>query len=145
MTRAHTPRLERATVGRFGHLHGTSGIRHSGCLELLPFVASRTEYLTIPQSGSVDFSNPFRSGSDHFAEAGLDLKYRLGSNLTLDATVNPDFGQVEIDPAEINLTACETRLGERRPFSVEGAPTFSYGEGGGISFVPSGGLNTNIL
>jgi len=137
VTWSHTSRLERATVGRFGHLHGIPEIRQSGRLELLPFVASRAEYLAIPQSGLVDFANPFRSGSDYFADAGLDLKYRLGSNLTLDATVNPDFGQVEMDPAEINLTAFETRLGERRPFFVEGAPIFSFGQGGG--------LNTNIV
>jgi hypothetical protein len=132
-----TSRLERATVGRFGHLHGISDIRSSGRLELLPYVAARAEYLQVPRSASADFDNPFRSGSDYFGDTGLDLKYRIGSNLTLDATINPDFGQVEMDPAEINLTAFETRLGERRPFFVEGADIFNFGTGGG--------LNTNIV
>ena len=58
------------------------------------------------------------------------MKYRLGSNLTLDATVNPDFGQVEVDPAVINLTAFETRFEERRPFFVEGGEIFQYARGG---------------
>ena len=73
---------------------------------------------------------PIEVGSDHFGEAGLDLKYRLTSNVTLDATVNPDFGQVEVDPSVINLTAFETRFQERRPFFVEGGDIFQVGEGG---------------
>ena len=52
---------------------------------------------------------------------GVDFKMGFGPNLTLDATVNPDFGQVEADPAEVNLTAFETFFDERRPFFVEGA------------------------
>ena len=68
---------------------------------------------------------------------GLDLKYRLASNVTLDATVNPDFGQVELDPSIINLTAFETLFAEQRPFFVEGADIFTLGEGG-----PSGSVGT---
>jgi hypothetical protein len=63
-------------------------------------------------------------------DVGLDLKYRLASNVTLDATVNPDFGQVELDPSVINLTAFETRFDEARPFFVEGADIFGFSEGG---------------
>ena len=61
------------------------------------------------------------------AAAGLDARYRITSNLTLTATANPDFGQVEVDPAVINLTAFETRFEERRPFFVEGASSFRFG------------------
>ena len=68
---------------------------------------------------------------------GLDLKYRLASNVTLDATVTPDFGQVELDPSIINLTAFETLFAEQRPFFVEGADIFTLGEGG-----PSGSVGT---
>jgi hypothetical protein len=60
----------------------------------------------------------------------MDLKYRVTPNFILDATANPDFGQVEVDPAVINLTAFETRFQERRPFFVEGAEIFDFGEGG---------------
>jgi hypothetical protein len=132
VTWSFTPRLERATVARFGHLEGISGLRTSGRLELLPFVVARAEYRRVPLSGGVEFENPFRSGSDYFADFGGDLKYRLSSNLTLDGTINPDFGQVEMDPAEINLTVFETRQQERRPFFVEGAEIFRFGGGGGF-------------
>ena len=128
------PTLERGGASRFAHLDGIEGIQPGRRLELLPYVAARGEYLQPADPAGVQFRNPFRTGSDHFAEAGLDLKYRLTSNVTLDATVNPDFGQVELDPSVINLTAFETLFDERRPFFVEGADIFRFGEGG-----PGGG------
>ena len=125
-----TPTLERRGASRFAHLDGIEGIEPGRRLELLPYLAGRAEYLQLLQPQGIDFANPFRSGSDHFAEVGLDLKYRLTSNVTLDATVNPDFGQVELDPSVINLTAFETLYQERRPFFVEGGDIFRFGEGG---------------
>jgi hypothetical protein len=125
-----TPRLERAGASRFAHLHGIEGIEPGRRLEMLPYVVARGEYLQLASPAAVGFENPYRSGSDHFGGVGLDLKYRLTSNVTLDATVNPDFGQVELDPSVINLTAFETRFSERRPFFVEGADIFDFGEGG---------------
>jgi hypothetical protein len=65
------------------------------------------------------------------AAVGLDLMYGLTSNMTLNATVNPDFGQVEADPAVVNLSAFETYFPERRPFFVEGASIFRFGAGSG--------------
>jgi hypothetical protein len=127
---AFTPKLERGGVQRFGHLEGIGGVEQGRRLELLPYVTGRAEYLNGVVPEGVDLDDPYRSGSDLFANAGLDLKYRLSSNLTLDATVNPDFGQVEVDPAVINLTAFETRFEERRPFFVEGAEIFTFGLGG---------------
>ena len=125
-----TPILERASVSRFAHLDGLEGVEPGRRLELLPYVVARGEYIQLEDPSDVDFSSPYRSGSDHFGSMGLDLKYRLSSNVTLDATVNPDFGQVEQDPSVINLTAFETRYAERRPFFVEGADIFVFGEGG---------------
>ena len=125
-----TPTLERGGASRYAHLDGIEGIRSGQRLELLPYVAARGEYLQLGVPSGINFSNPYRSGSDYFGKAGLDLKYRLASNLTLDATVNPDFGQVEVDPSVINLTAFETRFEERRPFFVEGGDIFQIGEGG---------------
>src|SRR5690606_20706215 len=125
-----TPRLERSGVQRYGHLDGLQGLRPGRRLELLPYITARAEYLQVNQVPGIGFSNPFRDGAETVADAGLDLKYGITSNLTLDATVNPDFGQVEVDPAVINLTAFETRYEERRPFFVEGAEIFSFGEGG---------------
>ena len=125
---AFTPLLERGGIARYGHLVGIEGIERARPLELLPYITGRAERLDVP--ASTGLSDPFRSGSDYFGSAGLDLKYRMGTNLTLDAAVNPDFGQVEVDPAVINLTAFETRYQERRPFFVEGADIFSFQEGG---------------
>jgi hypothetical protein len=134
---AFTPRRERGGIARFGHLDGIAGIPPASRLELLPYFAGRLEMRDLPRNSSVDFDNPFRTGADPFAGMGLDLNYGITSNLTLTATINPDFGQVEMDPAEINLTAFETRFGERRPFFVEGAEIFRFGEGGGV--------NTNLF
>jgi hypothetical protein len=125
-----TPKLERGGVARFGHLSGLEQIDAGRRLELMPYVAARAEYIRQEPSTQVGFSNPFRSGSDYFGRVGLDIMYGLGSNLTLNATVNPDFGQVEVDPAVINLTAFETRFEERRPFFVEGADIFQFSRGG---------------
>ena len=127
---AFTPLLERGGIARYGHLVGIEGIERARPLELLPYMTGRSERLHVPASTGAGFADPFRSGSDYSGSAGLDLKYRMGTNLTLDAAVNPDFGQVEVDPAIINLTAFETRYQERRPFFVERAEIFSFQEGG---------------
>jgi hypothetical protein len=132
-----TPKDEASGIARYGHLEGIHDLQRPRGLELLPYVQSRAEFMPVHQDEDVAFENPYRDGSDFFYGAGLDLKYRLSSNLTLAATVNPDFGQVEVDPAVVNLTAFETRFEEKRPFFVEGAGIFSFGEGGGGG--PGGG------
>jgi hypothetical protein len=129
-----TPTTEPTGQITFGHLVGISGIRPGRKLELLPYAGGSAEYVDVAQSSEVSWENPFRSGSDYFGNAGLDLKYKVTSNLTLDGTVNPDFGQVEVDPAVINLTAFETRFEERRPFFVEGAEIFQFGDRGAQLF-----------
>ncbi|MGH7482953.1 MAG: DUF5916 domain-containing protein, partial [Longimicrobiales bacterium] len=128
---AFTPRSEPGGIPRYGHLVGLSDIPTGERLELLPYAAARAEYRSVELDEDVGFENPYRDGSTLVGRAGLDLKYRLTSNLTLDATVNPDFGQVEADPAEINLSAFETRFDEKRPFFIEGAEIFDFGGGGG--------------
>jgi len=120
-TFAFVPRNETSGPHRYGHLTGLGRVREPGRLELLPFATARSEHLIV----SAD--DPFRTGSDQFYKAGLDLKYGITGNLTLDATINPDFGQVEVDPAVVNLTQYETYFPERRPFFVEGAEIFRYG------------------
>jgi hypothetical protein len=134
-----TPKDERAGIARYGDLVGIRGVQPSGRLEVLPYSVVRGEFLVLDQGDGVDFGNPFRDGSDFFGSAGMNLKYRLSSNLTLDATLNPDFGQVEVDPAVVNLTAFETRFQEKRPFFVEGQDIFSFGGGGGGGFGGPGG------
>ena len=115
-------KTESGLVSRFGHLLGLRDIPAPKRVELLPYVVSRG---TSP--GLSSWGNPFDGRANYFGGAGLDLKYGVTSNLTLDATVNPDFGQVDVDPAFVNLTAFEQFLPERRPFFVEGANTFNFG------------------
>ena len=124
---AFTPKSERAGIPRYGHLTGLEAVAPGGRLELMPYALTKASYSAIPRNPAAGFTNPFLSGSDYATSVGLDLKYRLASNLTLDATFNPDFGQVEADPAVINLTAYETHVEERRPFFTEGSDIFRFG------------------
>ena len=109
----------------FGRLEGISGIPSARRLELLPYVAGDATY-----RANVSPANPF--DDKYSGRAGGDLKYGLGPNLTLDATINPDFGQVEADPAVVNLTAFEIVFDERRPFFIEGNELLT---GRGQSFI----------
>ena len=113
------PRNETGWSSWFGELHGISGVKPARRIELLPYVASDARF----ESGH-DTEDPYHDGSDFDGRAGADLKMGLGPNLTLDATINPDFGQVEADPAEVNLTAYETAFSEKRPFFIEGSRLF---------------------
>ncbi|HUF64359.1 MAG TPA: DUF5916 domain-containing protein [Gemmatimonadaceae bacterium] len=121
-----TPRDEPGGIPRYGHLTGLQDLATGKRLEIMPYAVTRAEYV---DRGA----NPFRTSREFSGDVGLDLKYRVSSNLTLDATVNPDFGQVEVDPAVINLTAFETIFAERRPFFIEGAELFSFGQDGSNS------------
>jgi hypothetical protein len=117
-------------ASRMAHLTGLDGLRPKRHLELLPYAAARSEFVA-----PADRADPFNDGARAFASAGLDAKYGVTSNLTLDATVNPDFGQVEVDPAVINLSAFETFFPEKRPFFLEGAQIFdNFGRNGATDF-----------
>ncbi|MBW3569882.1 MAG: hypothetical protein KY467_02135 [Gemmatimonadetes bacterium] len=109
----------------FGELTGLRIGRRPRHAELLPYAVLRNRRL-----GSGDASSPFHEPNSSALRVGGDLKYGLTSNLTLSATVNPDFGQVEVDPAVVNLTAFETFFPERRPFFVEGSSLFTFGQPG---------------
>jgi hypothetical protein len=112
-------------ASRFGRLEGIAGIPPTRRIELLPYVATDLTYRS-----HVDPRSPFTDRLG--ARAGADLKVGLGPNLSLDATINPDFGQVEADPAIVNLTAFEQVFEERRPFFVEGNELLT---GRGQSFI----------
>lgn len=128
---AFTPKSEPGGIAAYGRLEGLRDIGGGAGLEVLPYLLGRAEYRSVAQSEDVSFANPFRDGSSFFGGVGVNLKYRVTPNLTLDAAVNPDFGQVEADPAVVNLSAFETRLDEKRPFFVEGSDIFQFGGGGG--------------
>ena len=128
---AFVAKSEPQTLSRYRELRGLSGVRRGRGFEILPYATTRADYAPLEQAGGAAFTNPYRDRANYLADAGLDVKYRLASNLTLDATVNPDFGQVEVDPAVVNLTAFETRFTENRPFFVAGSEVFQFGAGGG--------------
>ena len=111
-----------AFVSRFGDLVGLDGIRVPQRLEVTPYVSST---LT---SAPGNPANPFHDALRNKPSVGGDVKYGLPGGLTLSATVNPDFGQVEVDPAVVNLTAFETSFPEKRPFFLEGSDVFSFGQ-----------------
>jgi hypothetical protein len=114
-----------ALVSVFGELRGLSGLQPPRRLEVQPYGLSR---LTRAPGDGV---NPFFRANDAMFDGGADLKYGLTSGLTLTATINPDFGQVEADPSVVNLSAFESFFPERRPFFVEGADIFRFGIGVG--------------
>ncbi len=120
------PRDVTAWSSRFGELTGIRGVAPSRRIELLPYVAGNLEASpgANPRAGT-----PFESRRPFSGRAGLDAKVGLGPNLTLDATVNPDFGQLDADPAQVNLSAYELFLQERRPFFTEGSQLFNSGNG----------------
>jgi hypothetical protein len=103
-------------TSQFGELTGLDGLGSPGHAELTPYVL--TKNVRDPRSAGL--------GRNQALTAGGDLKYRIASNLLLNATVNPDFGQVEADPSELNLSAFETFFSERRPFFVEGKGLFTF-------------------
>lgn len=105
----------------YGHLTGLNIAAQPRQFELLPYVLSGEQFKYAAPA------DPYHSTASSKLSSGLDLKYLLTSNLTLDATVNPDFGQVEVDPATINLSAYETYYDEKRPFFVAGSNAFDYG------------------
>jgi hypothetical protein len=119
------PKSEAANVSRFARLEGLAGISPGGRVEFMPYMVGQAQFRPS------EAGNPFETGKRGLANAGFDLKVGLKSNLTLDATVNPDFGQVEVDPAVLNLSAYETYYEEKRPFFIEGASLFTnFGRGG---------------
>jgi hypothetical protein len=108
-------------VSHYGHLAGLVGVPSRRRVELLPYTAGSTT-LEPAEDG-----NPFVTGQQERLRGGTNLKLGVTSALTLDFTANPDFGQVEADPAVVNLTAFESFFPEKRPFFVEGVNLFQLG------------------
>ncbi|NOY37448.1 MAG: carbohydrate binding family 9 domain-containing protein [Chlorobi bacterium] len=104
----------------FGELHGIDGIKPKKQVEIAPYGVASTERFK-SESG-----NPFRTGKGNYYNGGVDGKIGLTNNITMDFTVNPDFGQVEADPSLLNLSAYETFFEEKRPFFVEGKNIYNF-------------------
>ena len=114
------PRGESGGPSRYGHLSGIAAPQAgTNRFEILPYTVGQTA-----NAARVDASNPFSKKTSSEVRVGADAKYLLTSNLTLSATINPDFGQVEADAAEVNLSAFESFFPEKRPFFNEGSQLF---------------------
>jgi hypothetical protein len=105
----------------FGTLEGMTLTSQPRQMEFVPYVTTKATMARVPDE------DPFRSNREAQYRAGADLKVNLTSNLTLDASVNPDFGQVEVDPAVVNLSVFETTFSEKRPFFISNSANFSTG------------------
>jgi hypothetical protein len=107
-------------VSQAGAVSGIDGLTPPRRIEVAPYVVTKNVTQARTGVGATGFRHPQQLA------LGADAKIGLASNMTLDATVNPDFGQVEADPAVLNLSAFEQFFEERRPFFLEGAGTFAY-------------------
>src|SRR5687768_7231121 len=109
-------RSQTGLASQLGEVQGITGISSPRRLEFMPY--------SVQSNSSVSRGNGFERTQR--GTIGADVKYGLSSNLTLDAAINPDFGQVEADPSVLNLSAFEQFFEERRPFFLEGAGTFRF-------------------
>lgn len=107
-------------VYTFGELHGLKGLKEGRRFELTPYVSGK---MTTDKTAA---GNPFIKSKGFKGLGGLDVKLGITNNFTLDATINPDFGQVEADPSVMNLSAFETYFEEKRPFFIEGKNIFDF-------------------
>lgn len=114
------PNESSSWVALWGKLDGISGIRPHKEVELIPYAMGGVE-----KSRKVE-GDPFQTGTRWEYNAGLDGKIAVTNDLTLNFTINPDFGQVEADPSEVNLTAFESYFPEKRPFFIEGSNIFDF-------------------
>ncbi|MFB0516320.1 MAG: DUF5916 domain-containing protein [Candidatus Neomarinimicrobiota bacterium] len=122
------PKDESGFVSRFGRLTGLEGIEPPARLFVSPYAMGKLN--DFPGTKGNPFYRDMRTGRN----LGLDIKYGLTGNLTLDLAINPDFGQAEVDPAVINLSAFETFYSEKRAFFLEGSDIFRFGA------TPTGGV-----
>ncbi|XWN38462.1 MAG: DUF5916 domain-containing protein [Balneola sp.] len=118
---APTSQSASGSVSLFGRLNGIRDLEEPRRLEITPYVSS------VLERAPGNPNNPYYSENELDANIGGDIKYGVTSDLTLTATINPDFGQVEADPATINLSQFEQFFSERRPFFLEGNEIFRFG------------------
>ncbi len=133
---------ENGWASKFGHLKGISDIQTSTAVEVLPYVVGGEKMMPVSPA------NP--KGSEFAPNAGFDLKYRPSVAMTVDATINPDFGQVEADPAVLNLSTFPTIYPEKRPFFIEGTQiihfsTFGDNAGPGLFYSRRIGRPINVV
>ncbi len=121
-------------VHLFGELNGLESIKPQKIFDITPYALAKAERF------EAEVGNPFADGSNSSINGGVDAKIGVTNNLTMDLTINPDFGQVEADPSQVNLTAYETFFQEKRPFFIEGANITTFGIG-----IGDGGVGNDNL
>ena len=114
------PRDAPGWVSEFGLLKGIEKINQQRQLELQPFVVASLNTI------NKDEHDPFRQANLKSLNAGFDGKFGITNDLTLDVTLNPDFGQVEADPSNIALDGFQLFFREQRPFFIENKNIFNY-------------------
>jgi len=135
------PRAQRSNlVAQFGQLTGIRNIEPRPNIQVRPYTVSGLNTME-------NLQNPGEAQVNTNFDMGGDLKIGLGSNITLDVTINPDFGQVESDPAVLNLTAFETFFAESRPFFTEGVRIYEFplAQGGGLLYTRRIGAEAPII
>ncbi|NUN07542.1 MAG: carbohydrate binding family 9 domain-containing protein [Ignavibacteriaceae bacterium] len=118
------PKKESGFVSRFARLEGLEDIKAKKRFEVMPYLVQKAQYLLH------DTGDPFYKSKQYDNAIGADFKFGIGSNINVDGTINPDFGQVEVDPAVMNLSAFESYFSEKRPFFIEGSNIFYFGMDG---------------
>ncbi len=113
------PRDASGLIDHYGELHGIEGVEARKQYDITPYTVASTERYETEEG------NPFATGKDYNYTVGMDAKIGVTNNMILDLSVNPDFGQVEADPSQVNLTAYETFFEEKRPFFIEGRSILS--------------------
>ena len=116
----HIPQDEAGWAANFGELHGITDISQKKQIQVTPYISGKLDMY------EADAENPFSGGADPSVNAGVNGKIGITNNMILDFAVNPDFGQVEADPSEVNLSAHESYFSEKRPFFIEGKSITDY-------------------
>ena len=119
----HIPQDAPGFIHLIGEMSGVEQVKPRKIFDVTPYGVAQVE------KSPVSEGNPFATGTATRLNAGLDAKIGVTNNLTMDLTINPDFGQVEADPSEVNLTAYETFFEEKRPFFIEGSNIINFGLG----------------
>jgi len=120
----HIPKDAPGFIHLIGEMSGLEKIKPRKIFDITPYGVAKAETF------KAEPNNPFmKSGKRYGINGGIDAKIGVTNNITMDLTVNPDFGQVEADPSEVNLTAYETFFREKRPFFIEGNNITNFGLG----------------
>jgi hypothetical protein len=131
----HIPKDAPGLIHLFGELSGLEQIKPRKIFDVTPYGVAKAEtFKAVPE-------NPFLAkGKLSGLNGGIDAKIGVTNNMTMDLTINPDFGQVEADPSEVNLSANETFFSEKRPFFIEGNNITNFGLG-----IGDGGVGNDNL